>query len=175
MPTFNNLSELKKYVESNRGQSGLLDEKQVARILTDAGRTLETYLKEELKSYFDSYTPTHPEYRRGLTVASIKVSQPEKRNDNEWSLEILFDPSIANHPSVFGEGQPDGYTPWLLHSGWKTKLDSTLNIENFTRFKGTNYITKAVNRFNSNNPYGLTVEVYRGNKDITGRTYSYGK
>jgi hypothetical protein len=175
MVSVNNLNDLNKWVKSQQGQNSVLDEKYLRKILTEAGKELEKYLIDELNSYFASYEPTHPEYRRGLTVKSIRVGEPKKTTINEWSLEIFFDPSIANHPSVFGGNQPDGYTPWLLNAGWRTKLDSTLNKENFTRFKGTNYITKAVNRFNQNNKHDLKVQVFHGSQDVTGKYWTYGQ
>lgn len=171
MATFNNLNDLKKWIDSKQGQGTVLNENKIRDILTDAGRELEKLLKDELNVYFSSYTPS-VYTRTGDTLNSIIVGKPKKISINEWSLEITFDPSLANHPSVFG--QEDGYTPWLLHSGWKTKLDSTLDIENFTRFKGTNYITKAVDKFNVSNRHGLKVSVFRGNEDVTGKNYSYG-
>lgn len=173
MPLFNNLDDLGKHI-NGKGQSSILDDSSVKKILIEAGRTLERYLKEELNSYFNSYEPV--EYQRtGYTMESFRVSEPRKVNETEWSIEIYFFDGLANHPSYIGDNQPDGYTPWLLHSGWRTKLDSSLNIENFTRFKGTNYITKAVDRFNKSNKYGMKVQVYKGGQDVTGRNYSYGK
>lgn len=174
MPDFDSIKEWKKYIDKQRGMSGILDEKQIIKILTEAGQELERYLKQELNAYFSSYDPVV--YKRtGDTVKSIMVGVPRKVGVDEWSLEITFNESLANHPSYIADDQPDGYVPWLLHSGWRNKLDSTLDIENFTRFKGTNYITKAVDKFNASNKHGLRVQVYHGSNDVTGRTYSYGK
>jgi hypothetical protein len=173
MTTFNNIKELEQWIKTTHGQNSALDETKIRQVLTEAGQDLQKYMVEELDAYFQSYDPVYPEYRRGQTVASIQIGKPKKLTINEWVLEIFFDPSIANHPSVFG--QEDGYTPWLLNSGWKTKLDATLNRDHFTRFKGTNFVTKAVNRFNESNPYGLKVTVEHNGEDVTGRFYSYGR
>lgn len=169
---FSNLDEMAKWIQTQHGQNSILDENHIVQVLTEAGLELEGLLKEELENYFQSYEPTV--YKRtGNTLASIQVGKPRKLTINEWELEIDFDEGLANHPSVFG--QEDGYTPWLLNSGWKTKLDSSLDINHFTRFVGTNFITKAVNTFNQNNKYGLIVEVFHNGEDVTGRIYSYGK
>lgn len=158
MATFNNLRDLENYVNSQQGQNAFLDEKQIRKVLNDAGRTLEKYLKEELQKYFNSYDPV--EYvRTGDTLKSIKVGQPKKISINEWSLEITFDDGLANHPSVFG--QEDGYTPWLLEVGWDISGKVGYSRPMFTEHKGTQYIKKAVNRFNKSNPHGLKVTVER--------------
>lgn len=172
MPEFTNLNDMAKWIQTQHGQSTVLDENHLIQILTEAGHELEILLKEELENYFSSYEPV--EYTRtGNTLASIQVGLPKKISINQWELEITFDDSLANHPSVFG--QEDGYTPWLLNAGWRTKLDSTLNKNHFTRFVGTNFITNAVNRFNENNTYKLRVEILHNGLDVTGRIYSYGK
>lgn len=172
MPEFSSLEEMAKWVQTSRGQNSVLDENHIKQVLIEAGHELENLLKEELDSYFMSYEPKV--YKRtGNTLASIQFGQPRKLTINQWELDITFDETLANHPSVFG--QEEGYTPWLLNSGWKTKLDSTLNRDHFTRFQGTNYITNAVNRFNESNSYGLIVEVLHNGVDVTGRIYSYGK
>ncbi|QJI52493.1 hypothetical protein [Psychrobacillus phage Perkons] len=169
---FNSINDLKKYIDSQEGQSAILDEKQMVAILKEAGKQLESYMKYELGVFFSSYTPSVYD-RTGDTMKSIKVGNPRKVNINEWTLDITFDKGLANHPSVMG--QDDGYTPYLLHAGWKTKLDNVYGIENFTRHKGSNYITKAVKRFNTNNKYGLKVQVFYNEKDITNETYNYGR
>jgi hypothetical protein len=172
LATFSNINELKKWIQTTHGQKASLDETHIKQVLTEAGQELQKLMIEELDAYFQSYTPTVYE-RTGNTVNSIRVGQPKKISINEWSLEINFDDALTNHPSVFG--QEDGYTPWLLNTGWKTKLDATLDNEHFTRFKGTNFVTKAVNRFNDNNKHGLKVEVLHNGQDVTGRVYSYGR
>jgi hypothetical protein len=91
------------------------------------------------------------------------------------SLEITFDEALANHKSYISADQPDGYTPWLLEVGWKTKLDSTLNRDHFTRFKGTNFITHAIEKFNKSNKHGLIVEAYHNGQNITDKNWNYGK
>lgn len=174
MPTFNNIKDLEKYINSSKGQSSALNEIDMRRILRESARELEKYLKDELNSYFNSYDPVQYD-RTDCTLKSFRVSDPKKITINEWSIEIYFDDGLANHPSVFGGDQQDGYTPWLLHSGWKTKLDPVLDKENFTRFRGTNYITDAVEKFNRNNKHGLIVQVYYNDLDVTDKTYNYGK
>lgn len=174
MATFNSIKDLEKWINSQQGQSSIMNETDIKRILREAGKELEKYLKDELNSYLDSYEPSVYD-RTGNTLKSFRVSDPKKISINEWSIEIYFDDGLANHPSVFGGDQPDGYTPWLLHTGWRTKLDSTLDKENFTRFKGTNYITKAVERFNRSNKHGLKVQVYYNNQDVTDENWNYGR
>jgi hypothetical protein len=173
MATFNNIKDLERYLNSSKGQSTAMNETEIKKILRDAARELEGYLKDELNAYFNSYDPVV--YKRtGNTLKSFRVSQPKKITANEWSIEIYFDDGLANHPSYIGDDQPDGYTPWLLNTGWRTKLDPILDKENFTRFKGTNYVTKAVERFNKSNKHGLHVEVYHNGQDVTDKTYNYG-
>jgi hypothetical protein len=174
MPIFNSITELQNWINSPHGQNSVLDESKIKQLLREAGEKLERYMKEELQVWFDSYEPV--EYARtGYTMESFRVGEPKKININQWELQITFFEGLANHPSYIGGSQPDGYTPWLMNSGWQTKLDSKLSIKNFTRFEGTNYITRAVERFNAENEYGFKVEVMYNGEDVTGRIYHYGK
>lgn len=164
MPTFNNVRELKKWIESQHGQGSVLNDDNVRKILQDAGRELEGYLKAELNAYFSSYDPKV--YKRtGNTMKAIQVGEPKRINANEWSLEITFDDGLANHPSVFG--QEDGYTPWLLEVGWNIEDKVGYSRPMFTDHPGTEYIKKAVAKFNASNPHGLKVTVeHNGNRYI---------
>jgi hypothetical protein len=155
---FNNINDLKRWINSQHGQNSALDESHIRGILTDAGKELRKLMIEELNAYYLSYEPTV--YKRtGNTVDSIVVGSPKKININEWSLEITFDESKAFHRSYIGDDQPDGYTPWLLEVGWNIEDKVQPSRPMFTKHPGTHYITKAVNRFNANNKHGLIVIV----------------
>jgi hypothetical protein len=174
LATFNSIADLEKWVKTSNGQNSVLNESQIRQSLTQAGQQLQKLIIAELNAYFQSYDPVVYD-RTGNTVDSIRVGKPRKISINEWALDITFDESLANHRSYIGNDQPDGYTPWLLQAGWRTRLDSTVDIENFTRFKGTNYLTKAVNKFNQTNQLGLKVQVFHGNQDVTGKYFRYGE
>jgi hypothetical protein len=173
MATFNSISDLQNWINTQHGQNSVLDENHIRTVLTEAGHKLEEYLKEGLENYFTSYTPTSGYVRTGNTIGSIHVGEPQKLNINQWQLSITFDESLGNHPSLFG-GE-SGFTPWLLNSGWQWKNQPEPPKEHFSRFVGTNFITEAVNKFNAENVYGLKVEVLHNGVDVTGRIYSYGK
>ncbi|MEH7347215.1 hypothetical protein V7122_25645 [Bacillus sp. JJ1532] len=160
MPTFKSIKEIEKWIATNHGQEAVMNEAKIRKILKDAGKQLEGYLKSELEAYFTSYTPVQYE-RSGNTVKSIRVDEPKKISINEWSLEIYFDDKLANHDSVMGSDQPKGYTPWLLEVGWDVRDKVNYKAEMFTHHKGTQFVSKAINRFNANNPYGLMVSVTR--------------
>jgi hypothetical protein len=173
MPTFNSVSEMVNWVNTNQGQNHIFDEAKTKRMLIDAGHKLQKLLIEELDNYFASYMPVSGYKRTGNTIGSIHVGEPMLLTTNQWELSINFDEGLGNHPSLFG-GE-EGFTPWLLNSGWEWKNQPTTPKEHFTRFVGTNYINKAVERFNSENEYGLKIEVLHNGEDVTGRIYSYGK
>ncbi len=162
MPTFNNINDLAKYIGTPKGSDQILNEKNIRSVLTKEAKRLEKYLKEELNAYFSSYDPVVYE-RTGDTVRSIEVRTPKRIGQNQWSIEIGFNESLAMHPSYIGEDQPDGYTPWLLETGWSISGKVGFSRPMFTEHPGTQYITKAVSRFNRDNPYGLKITVYRGN------------
>ena len=160
MPTFRSVKDINRWIATNHGQNAVMDEAKIRQILTAAGKQLEGYLKDELNAYFNSYSAKQYE-RTGNTVKSIKVGSPKKISINEWCLEIYFDEGLANHDSVMGSDQPKGYTPWLLEVGWDIRDKVNYEAPMFTHHDGTGYITKAVKRFNANNPHGLKVSVIR--------------
>lgn len=164
MPTFNNIGDLERWINSSKGQNSLLNETQIKKALRESARLLEKYMKEELDRYFDSYSPTVYE-RTGDTLKSFRVSDPKKVGLNDWSIEIYFDDGLANHKSYIGSDQPDGYTPWLLEVGWNIEDKVGYSRSMFTKHPGTGYIRKAVAKFNANNPHGFKVNVNFNGKE----------
>jgi len=166
------IKDIENYINSQKGQEHILTLDNVQKVLSHEAKRLEQYLKDELQSYFDSYKPKVYD-RTGNTMASIRVGEPKYEGGLGYSCEISFDESLAYHPSYIGEDQPKGNTIWLLNSGWRTRRDSIRHIDNLTSFQGTNFIGHAVDMFNRNNPYGITVTVYKDNQEVSGY-YSYG-
>lgn len=158
MTTFNNIKDLEKWIKSTKGQNNTLDENSIRKVLTEAGKELQKLMIAELNTYYQSYEPT-VYVRTGNTVDSIIVGKPRKITVNEWALDITFDEAKANHPSYISEGQPDGYTPWLLEVGWNIEDKVQPSRPMFTTHPGTHYITKAVKKFNASNKHGLKVTV----------------
>jgi hypothetical protein len=163
MATFKSIKELEKYIASQQGSNSVLSDNNIRKILTQEARRLERYMKEELQSYFNSYEPTV--YKRtGDTVRSIEVKEPRKLGLNSWGIEIGFDEDLANHDSYIGDNQPQGYTPWLLEVGWDIRDKIPYDAPMFTHHDGTQYISKAVERFNRSNPHGMVITVYKDGK-----------
>ncbi|MFS1518497.1 hypothetical protein V1503_18850 [Bacillus sp. SCS-151] len=158
MPTFNNLKELENYLSSGKGTDTLLNNDNIQQVLIKEAKRLEGYIKDELNIHFRSYQPKVYQ-RTGNTLASIYVTTPKKDGLYNWSIEIRFDRSLAEHPSVIGSDQPKGYTPWLLEVGWNIESKVGFSRPMFTDHPGTKYITKAIKKFNSHNSYGLKIEV----------------
>ena len=173
MVKFTSLSQISKFANTPQGQAELLKMKsaEIEKLLINASHELEGYLKEGLQAYFDSYTPTEYE-RTGQTMRDIKVGMPTQTSPGVWNVSIGMD---SPHKSLFG-GE-DGNTLSLLNTGWISEgLENNGNeIEHFTRFKGTNYIQEAVEKFNKNNRYGMSVKVLFNGNDVTGFSYNYGK
>jgi len=170
---FTSIQDIENYINTQKGQQHILSLDNVQTVLRHETLRLQQYLKEELQSYFDSYKPKVYD-RTGNTVASIIVGEPIYEGGLGYSCEISFDESLAYHPSYISEDQPKGNTIWLLNSGWRTRRDSVRSIENFTSFQGTNFIMDAVDMFNRNNPYGITVTIYKDDQEVSGH-YSYGQ
>jgi hypothetical protein len=169
---FNNVNEIKNYVDSQKGQEHILTLDNVKRVLEHEAKRLEGYLKDELKHYFNGYRPKVYD-RLGNTLASPRVGEPRLLHGLEWIVDIYFEESLAQHKSYVSSDQPKGNTSWLLNSGWKTRQDATKPIDRFTRFEGTNYISHAIETFNRVNPYGLKVKLLLDGREVSGY-YSYG-
>lgn len=166
MPEFTNLKDLARYVGTNSG-GVLLSRPEMKAILKLELERLEDYIKEELQVYFDSYKPTV--YKRtGNTERSITLNAPFV-DGKDLCAEITFDDTLANHPSVMNsknKQHPDGYTPWLLQRGWNITDSVQPRVDMFTDHPGSQYITKAVKRFNDTNKYGIQVAVFMNGEEI---------
>lgn len=166
---FRNLKELEKFVGSQEGTSELFDDREIKKLLTKEARRLEQLVRQELQKYMESYDPV--EYTRtGYTAQSIKVGIPKKTGMNEWTIAITFRENLANHPSYVGQDQPDGYTPILLELGWVSRgLEKQIGqVDRFTRFEGSNFISKAVQKYNKKNPHGFMVKMFVDGKEYKG-------
>jgi hypothetical protein len=155
---FTSLKDLEKYLNSNKGQSQLLNQLNIKGALNSEMEKLHKYLLEEMDSHYSSFKPMYYE-RTGAWIESITIS-PVKQVGNTFSATITFDDNFAYHPSVTPKGE-DGYVPWLMEVGWKDKSHRT---PHFDGFSGTNYIKNAVDRWNKTNKFGFTISVYHGNE-----------
>jgi hypothetical protein len=170
---FKSIDDIKNFVDSKKGQEHILTLENVKQVLEHEAKRLEQYIKDELNSYFNGYTPKQYD-RLHTTIASPRISTPRLRHGLEWEIDISFDESLALHNSYISSDQPKGNTAWLLNSGWRTKMDSKKPINRFTRFEGTNYLSSAIETFNRVNPYGLKVKMLLNGREISGY-YSYGR
>lgn len=175
MVKFNSLSGIRRFVNSAKGQTELLkmNDQQIRKILTDATKELKKYLIQGLQDYYASYKPNA--YKRTYqTLSDINLGNPVQVSPGVYNVSIEMN---SDHKSLFDD--EDGNTLWLLNAGWKTNWDSVANggkgIDHFSRFEGTNYIQNAINKFNSNNKYGMNVKVYFNDDDVTGFKFSYGR
>ena len=161
MPEFTSFKNLANYYSVNTGAL-LKSQPEILNIVKKEIMTLEMLLKEELQKYFNSYNPTVYE-RTGATMDSITVNEPYVEGDFICA-EITFEEVQAYHPSVIGEDQEFGYTPWLLELGWDIEDKVSPPRMMFTQHPGTMYIATAVSRYNRQNKYGIKVSVYRGDE-----------
>lgn len=157
MKVFNNLKDLEQFVGSSAGLETVMNEQALKSVLRKEARRLEGYLKDELQKYFNSYSPIVYE-RTGDTLASIYVTEPKRVGMGLWNIEIRFS-DISYKPSVMGD-YPDGFTARLLSTGWDVSGKVGHSTPYFAIHKGTDYIPKAVERFNKSNPHGFRVEIF---------------
>ena len=161
MADFRSLQDLARYFGANSGAI-MASQPELMNILRKEIYKLEQLMKEELQKYFESYQPVQYE-RTGATMDSFRVGEPYIEG-NSICAEITFDDVLANHPSVIGEDQEFGYTPWLLSVGWDIRSKVLADIPMFTHHPGSQYITTAVSRYNRQNKYGIIVSVYYGDE-----------
>lgn len=141
----------------------------VKKVKMKNGLTLEETLKREadrlrdcIQARIDDYYENTPEgeYKRTYRwqgslyaedIVDIRIV------GNRLELSLLFHPSLANHPSLFGQG--DGYVPALMNDGWTAKkLERRFGvIEGFTRFEGIHYIENGIDDFNKTNTLGIHI------------------
>ncbi len=159
MPVFKNTRELGRFFgQGDNATKFMMSQPEMVKMLKSELKRLEQYIKEELQKYFDSYEPT-VYVRTGDTMRSITLSEPYLDGDS-LCAEITFDEGLANHPSVMGRNQPDGYTPHLLQEGWSISASVQPRVAYFTDHPGSNYLLNAIARFNADNKYGLKVTAY---------------
>lgn len=140
-------------------------------MITQMGKELEDLIRVELKNYYNSYTPT-VYTRTNTSVSDIKVRTVARTG---LGYELIIDLN-SNHRSLFG-GE-DANSLWLLNAGYVAKgLEDKLGkeVEHFTRFKGTNFINKAIEKFNKSNNMDVQISLTYNGQDVTGREFSYGK
>jgi len=153
MPEFRSLEELANYF--NKNQQNVLSNQNTLVVLEEETQKLAQYIEEEIQNYLSSYVPTVYE-RTGNWLNSVKIS-PIVQEGEYLTAIITFDERLANHPSLFnGE---EGYVPWLMEVGWHWSMDKPHRTYRLSDFEGIQYIRRAVERFNSENKYGIKVSV----------------
>lgn len=139
-------------------------------MITEMGEKLEELLRKELKAYYDLYSPK-VYMRTHKTINDIKVRTVERTS---MGYELIIDLN-SNHRSIF-DGESSN-TLWLLNSGYiSKKLEQQRGVvEHFTRFRGANYINKAIEKFNKSNNLDVQISLTYNGQDVTGREFMYGK
>ena len=117
---------------------------------------LKQYIQDELDMAYMSYYPK--EYHRtGLFQQSLFVDDAVDINasGNQITMYVKFN-DLAYHNSLWNGY--DGYLPALWSEGWEWK-DQSNPRERFTFYSGNDFIQNAVDKYNSNNPYGIIVQI----------------
>ncbi|MEK4008333.1 hypothetical protein [Paenibacillus sp. FSL H3-0333] len=152
MKWVNSLNELSNHINSPSGQKLVFSQSNIKKTLREAALLLEKILKEEVQAYYDSYEPVIYERTYGMRD-SLRVS-PISMVGNEMQISIYFDRTQSTHPSIFG-GEP-GYAAELINDGWAWGNQS-VNIYRLSRYEGFHFIEKAIDRFESQNRWGLKI------------------
>jgi hypothetical protein len=157
------IEEQLKNIAKQMGNVKISNGFDVSKFLKQEGERLKKYIEEEIAIYKTSYTPKIY-IRTGNWENSMELGNPYQ-DGNNMIIEIRFNPVLANHPSVIHpeDESQQGYVPWLMEVGWHWHKPHKV-IPRFTDFEGTQYIKKAVERYNANNPYGFKIKVYHDNK-----------
>lgn len=162
MADFRDMNRLSNFMNNTASGRAVLSN-YINNLMKSEARRLEEYIKTEISRYLSSYTPVV--YERTMNwFNSLRVGEPTINTSGSTQIRIYFDPVMAYHPSIIGENQPDGYVPWLMEVGWKLPESIQPGRYRFTYFEGTQVIKKAVERYNSSNPYGIRVNVYYGDE-----------
>lgn len=144
-------------------QKFLLQKNAGSKIKTDDGKTLNSIVKAEGKrfkqilqkhidAYYASYEPKI--YKRtDLFKNSLEVDTKVE----DMSIRVFFNDN-AWHLSLTKNDFKLRFVPTLIDSGWKWKV-AKYPIYRFTCFGGDHYIKAAIDEFNRNNPYNLSIEV----------------
>ena len=130
------------------------------RVLKAEAKILKSIAITEWRRYINSYTPS-VYVRSGDSEKSIKVGDVKKIGYNEWGISVYFDNDLAYHDSVVGKNQPQGHAIMLISTGWKARqLEKRIGIrQNFTRHKGTGYLYKVSEKYNSVKHRGISLEI----------------
>lgn len=156
------IKDLEKILNSDAGKQFIMNDKSIRKALDSEMQRLQRYLIEEINAYLDSYQPIQYQ-RTGAWLESIRVN-PIQMVGNTYSISLTFDDEFAYHSSYLGNDQPDGYVPWLMEVGWDIRDKFGGRDNRFTRFEGSHYIKKAVERWNQDNKLGFTISVFRGDE-----------
>lgn len=157
MPTFKNFQELEKYI-NNQGNSSKINamtNNQLAKVLQREGERLKTLIEEEIATYYTSYDPV--QYERTYSFLNSVRITPVFQEGFNLSVKIYFDEDLATHDSIFG-GE-SGYVPILINEGWK--WHNKTGPYRLASYEGFNFIEKAIDNYNFQNPYGFKIVVHK--------------
>ncbi|MGG2091239.1 hypothetical protein AB1283_00550 [Bacillus sp. S13(2024)] len=169
---FTSISQIDNYLKSNSSVGGI-NPNTIRQTLTKEAQRLKGYIIEEIDNYYNSYKPTGIYQRTYKMRNSLVVETPTPSSNEQWSISIGFG-SGSMHPSLFNGGS-EGFAFGLRNYGYITRLDEKLNAYGFTRYEGYDFLGKAIQKYNENNPYNIKIDVLDGGGGkITGK-YSYGR
>lgn len=161
VPTFSNIGDLKKYLESSNGQNLVLSSKGMQSLLMSEANRLKNCIQKRLDEYYNSYQPNRYERTDALKKAlrvddNVKVSF----NNTMFSVKINFDEASVEADSLFSDTTYNKAA--LINYGWQVKKDVWFkDIEHFGWQRGFHFIEKGIDDFNQTNPYGIKVMIVR--------------
>ena len=142
--------------------------KDLRAVLLDEAEKLKKLIQKYIDAYYSSYSPSL--YTRTYDFQNSLRIETVKQEGTMLSVKIYFDPTLATHPSVFG--QEDGFVPILINDGWQWKNGKTEPYR-FARYEGYQFVEKAIDEYNKNNDYGFTIRVVKKYKNRTIQDKSY--
>lgn len=122
---------------------------------SEANRFLEI-LQDEINNWYSLYKPTV--YTRTFnTLKSIYAEDLVEVSSSRINLEVKIKyTGLAYHKSIFG-GE-DANTLLLMNCGYAVKSGWHKNIPNFGYRAAGNFLDRAVERFQKDNIFGITIK-----------------
>jgi len=154
-----NINDFNKKVSGSK--INLIGQQAIKIYKKEIGR-FKKYIEEEIASYYFNVEEGDNYKRTGNWLFSILESNIEFDIISNILVGTIHFTDEAIHPSIMKNGK-SGYVPWLYEVGWQWK-DDRYPRYHFTHYDGIQYMKKAVDKFYSNNPYKIKINVFFENE-----------
>lgn len=138
---------------NKKGKDDLFDGMSLDELLIYEAKRLKDIIQKHIDSYYANNKPKFYDrlnnFKKSLRVETTVIDK---------SIAVYFDDDVSWEPSLATGGEPWGFVPILVDTGWAWHNGKRFPYH-FAYYEGSNYLQDATEEFTNTDKYGVGVRI----------------